>query len=407
MKVFTGMNKFYRGWWVLLGLSLMYIGSNGFGIYTLPLFYPSISQELALTKGVITQAPSNMYLVLALCSPFCGWLLDRFAPRVILGIAAVIMAVLFVSLAMISSFEQLKWYYVFFGVALSLGGVIPSVYLISRWFDKHRGIALGLFLNASSFGATILSKPAGYFLASGGWRVAAMYVGIPVVGIIILAQFLLENRPSEEEFQQEVMPRNSFLQDYTLSQALRQPTFYTLLIATAALWFCINGILFNKDLFLSDLQLTPSQTASFASSFFFCSIIGKIVFGYISDKIRKKDAMLGSIVVLGLGVLLLKTCLTHVDMLTISAIVLGIGYSGAFTMIQLLIAEHYAGKSYGLILGVFTMIDTLAGSIGIRAIGQLRASTGSYNTSFEVMLTLCIVAIVLVAFSRKKESLNT
>jgi nitrate/nitrite transporter NarK len=117
------------------------------------------------------------------------------------------MSVLFVSLAFINTFEQLKWYYVFFGVALSLGGVIPSVYLISRWFDKHRGIALGLFLNASSFGATILSKPAGYFLASGGWRTAAMYVGIPVVGIIILAQLLLKNRPKEEEFQGEVMPQ--------------------------------------------------------------------------------------------------------------------------------------------------------------------------------------------------------
>lgn len=403
MKVFTGMNKFYRGWWVLLGLSLMYIGSNGFGIYTIPLFYPSISEELALTKGVITQAPSNMYLILALCSPFCGWLLDRFAPRLILGIAAFIMSVLFLSLSMISTFEQFKWYYLFFGVALSLGGVIPSVYLISRWFDKHRGIALGLFLNASSLGATILSKPSGHFLETGGWRTAATYVGIPVVGIILLAQFLLKNRPTEEEFQYEWTSKNHHQQDLTLSEALRQPTFFTLLIATAALWFCINGILFNKDLFLTDLHLIPSQTANFASLFFFFSIIGKIVFGYISDKIRKKDAMLASIAVLGIGVLLLKTCLINTDLLAISAIVLGMGYSGAFTMIQLLIAEHYAGKSYGLILGVFTMIDTLAGSIGIRTIGQLRASTGSYATSFEVMLTLCIVATVLVFFSRKKK----
>ncbi|MDI9881995.1 MFS transporter [Flectobacillus longus] len=403
MKVFTGMNKFYRGWWVLLGLSLMYIGSNGFGIYTIPLFYPSISEELALTKGVITQAPSNMYLILALCSPFCGWLLDRFAPRVILGIAAFIMSILFLSLSKISTFEQFKWYYLFFGVALSLGGVIPSVYLISRWFDKHRGIALGLFLNASSLGATILSKPSGHFLETGGWRTAATYVGIPVVGIILLAQFLLKNRPTEEEFQYEWTSKNHHQQDLTLSEALRQPTFFTLLIATAALWFCINGILFNKDLFLTDLHLIPSQTANFASLFFFFSIIGKIVFGYISDKIRKKDAMLASIAVLGIGVLLLKTCLINTDLLAISAIVLGMGYSGAFTMIQLLIAEHYAGKSYGLILGVFTMIDTLAGSIGIRTIGQLRASTGSYATSFEVMLTLCIVATVLVFFSRKKK----
>jgi MFS family permease len=403
MKVFTGMNKFYRGWWVLLGLSLMYIGSNGFGIYTIPLFYPSISEELALTKGVITQAPSNMYLILVLCSPFCGWLLDRFAPRVILGIAAFIMSVLFLSLSIISTFEQFKWYYLFFGVALSLGGVIPSVYLISRWFDKHRGIALGLFLNASSLGATILSKPSGHFLETGGWRTAATYVGIPVVGIILLAQFLLKNRPTEEEFQYEWTSKNHHQQDLSLSEALRQPTFFTLLIATAALWFCINGILFNKDLFLTDLHLIPSQTANFASLFFFFSIIGKIVFGYISDKIRKKDAMLASIVVLGIGVLLLKTCLINTDLLAISAIVLGMGYSGAFTMIQLLIAEHYAGKSYGLILGVFTMIDTLAGSIGIRTIGQLRASTGSYKTSFEVMLTLCIIATVLVFFSRKKK----
>lgn len=397
------IQKIYRGWWVLLGLSLVYIGSNGYGIYTIPLFYPSISEELSLSKGLITQAPSNMYLVLALFSPFCGWLLDRFAPRLILGIAAFLMALLFAFFPYIASFEQLKIYYVFFGIALSLGGVIPSVYLISRWFEKRRGLALGLFLNASSLGATLISKPTGHLLESEGWSVAATYVGLPIVLLILLAQLLLKNRPSSSELEGELVPKLSSSSEVKLKDVLRQNTFYTLLMATAVLWFCINAILFNKDLFLSDLSLKPSETASFATLFFFCSIVGKLIFGYISDKIQKKAAMLGSVVVLGLGVFFLKLCLQHSSLLPLAAIILGMGYSGAFTMIQLLIAEHYAGKSYGLILGVFTMVDTLAGSIGIRAVGQLRAQTGSYNDAFLLMIILCITAILLILVTTKRK----
>jgi hypothetical protein len=100
--------------------------------------------------------------------------------------------------------------------------------------------------------------------------------------------------------------------------------------------------------------------------------------------------MLGSIVVLGLGVLLLKTCLTHVSYADNGSHCARNRLFRGFYDDSTLIAEHYAGKSYGLILGVFTMIDTLAGSIGIRTIGQLRASTGSYNTSFEVMLAFVL-----------------
>jgi nitrate/nitrite transporter NarK len=76
--------------------------------------------------------------------------------------------------------------------------------------------------------------------------------------------------------------------------------------------------------------------------------------------------------------------------------VYGIAFSGAFTMIQVVVAELYSGSSYGKILGIFTMIDTLAGSMGIIVLGSMRKNSGSYLGAFDTMILLCGFACICV-----------
>ena len=75
------------------------------------------------------------------------------------------------------------------------------------------------------------------------------------------------------------------------------------------------------------------------------------------------------------------------------AIIAGIGFSGAFTAIQLLLASYYAGNSYGKILALMTLIDTLAGALGTRVVGLLRESSGSYLPAIDLMIACCAAAI--------------
>jgi MFS family permease len=384
-------------WIVLLALFLIYIGSNGFGYNTLPLWFPSLTTEFNIAKGQISEAPSLMLILVSLLSPLFGYLLDKWNAKMIMLIGVIGLSVCFLLFSKISSFFELKVFYTFYALFLCMGGFLPSMFLINKWFEKNRGIAVGIFLNASSLSAIFLNKWAGKLIVENGWREAEFMMAITVLTFLILPWFWIKNN-NKTTFDNVNDCQSESL---TIINVAKTPTFYMLLFVTGTLWFCINGLLFNKDTFLNDLQKTVEERASFASLFFFCGLIGKIVFGWLSDKFNKKWIMLLSIFNLLLGSCLLYFSLTNSEMIKWVAIIYGFGYSGTFTIIQVLIADYYMGKNYGTILGVFAMVDTLAGSAGIALVGKIRQFSGSYLLAFETMILLCVATLVITLFIKR------
>lgn len=382
-------------WIVLFALFFIYVGSNGFGFNTLPLWFPSLTAEFNIEKGQISEAPSLMLILVSLLSPLFGYLLDKWNAKTMMLIGIVGLSLCFLSFSKISSFFELKVFYTFYALFLCMAGFLPSMFLINKWFEKNRGIAVGIFLNASSLSAIFLNKWAGKLIVEKGWREAEFIMAIVVLTFLILPWFGIKNKNVENA--QNI----DKLSDVTLKNIIKTPTFYILLLVTGTLWFCINGLLFNKDIYLNDLHKTVEERASFASLFFFCGLIGKIAFGWLSDKFNKKWIMMLSIFNLLMGSWLLYSSILNPEMIKWVAIIYGFGYSGAFTIIQVLIADYYMGKNYGTILGIFAMIDTLAGSAGIAIVGKIRQYSGSYSYAFETMILLCVVTLIITFFAQK------
>lgn len=392
-------------WVILFALFFVYLASNGFGFNTLPLWYPSLTSEFNLAKGQISEAPSLMLILVAFLSPLFGYMLDKWNPKTMMLIGGIGLSGLLLGFSKITSFGELKIFYLLYAVFLCFGGIITSMFLINKWFDKNRGLAVGIFLNASSLGAVLFNKWAGVLIAEKGWRDAEMTMAFVMCVLLIAPWFFIKNRPKDKTERGGKGFVHNINQDVTLKEAAKTPSFYLLLLITGTLWYCINGLLFNKDTYLNDLQKTVAERGDFASLFFLCGLIGKLSFGFMSDKFSKKGIMIVSIANLLLGSWLLKNSLFNQDLVKWVAIVYGFGYSGAFTMIQVLIADFYMGKNYGAILGIFTMIDTLAGSAGIILVGKNRQFSGTYLHAFDTMVILCAVTL-LAAFLIKKPSIN-
>jgi MFS transporter, OFA family, oxalate/formate antiporter len=390
-------------WVILFALFFVYLASNGFGFNTLPLWYPSLTSEFNLAKGQISEAPSLMLILVAFLSPFFGYMLDKWNPKTMMLIGGIGLSGLFLGFSKITTFTELKIFYLLYAVFLCFGGIITSMFLINKWFDKNRGLAVGIFLNASSLGAVLFNKWSGGLIAEKGWREAEMIMAFVMCILLIAPWFLIKNRPKIETTGSGII--RNLKEDITLKQAAKTPSFYLLLLITGTLWYCINGLLFNKDTYLNDLHKTVEERGGFASLFFLCGLIGKLFFGFMSDKFSKKGIMIISIANLLLGSWFLKHSLSNPELVKWVAIVYGFGYSGAFTMIQVLIADFYIGKNYGAILGIFTMVDTLAGSAGIILVGKNRQFSGTYLHAFDTMLILCTVTL-FATFLIKKPSPN-
>lgn len=401
------MKKIYFGWWVLTGLFLIYLVSNGIGLNTLPLFNKSLINEFKWDPEEVTRPAGLLFFLIAILSPFVGILFNRYSAKLLMSIGSFGLLFCLIAFSQIQNYTQFTLIYLLYGVALLLAGIIPSIYLLTIWFYKYRGIAIGIFLMASSFGGAVFNPVAGYLIKEFGWRNAALWLAAFSSIFLLVPVFLLvRNKPSElglfpDGADAEPQYRFSSSQEgVTFVQAVTSLQFYLILFVTASMWFCITGIIRHQTIFFNqDLKIDTIIAGQVTGLFFLFSILGKVLFGYLSDQFNKKLIMLLATVNLAVGsTLLLLISNEQSYVMYLYAVVYGIGFSGAFTMIQVVVAEVYQGKSYGSILGMVTGVDTFAGSMGIILLGIIRKGQESYYPAFYLMFGLCLIACLCVNF---------
>jgi MFS family permease len=398
----------YRRWFVLTGLMMIYATSSGIIVHTLPLLYPSLIDEFGWSRAQMTLPATVFFIFGAITSPPAGVLFDRFSVRRIMLVGVIGLIISLMCLPLMSALWQLVTVYLVFGLSLSLCGLTASMVILTKWFHEKRGRATGLLLMSSSLGGAIFPLILGAGIEALGWRGAIAFVSIMAVCMTLPALiFLIIDRPATSTLNINLetnLSRKSLIKKGpTLRAAIQTPTFYLIAIATGSIWVAIIALTQHQSLHLvKDVGVDATLLPKVFSVFFACSVVGKFSFGWLSDYLNKEFSMIISIIILGGGLLIIRS-LDADDrvMLFAYAVLGGIGFSGAFTTIQLLIAQHFAGDSYGKILALIVMIDSLAGGIGTRVIAKMRDGSDSYTAGWDVLIALCVVAIVCTFIIRQ------
>lgn len=406
----ASMKSLFYGWLVLACAFLIFVVVT-VGVNGLPLLNVSLKEIFGWTHEQVTRGPSILYFVVAVVSPFAGALVDKFGPRLMMAVGSLLTVAALLLYPLITEPWHLVGIYIFCAASITLGGAIAGVTLLSYWFNRYRGIAVGIYLVGSSLGGIVFPQLIAELTKAYGWQQTALLLALVAALIAFAPLLLIRNRPQEkntvpdgQETPQQITPAhpNTYESNLTLADALANPMFYLVLYVTAAVFFCITGVVQNFALFMRDVGLDDKQTANALSLFFICSIAGKLVFGALSDRFSKKSILVAAVINMTVGALLMRLIPdnSHV-FLPLFAVVFGLGYSGAFTMVQLTVAEYYAGRNFGKILGVVTTMDTLAGSAGIYLLGTLRTLQGNYMTGIHVLIGVSISAVLCALLIRK------
>jgi MFS family permease len=397
-----------RKWIVLSGLFLIYMASNGITLHTLPLLYPELIDSFGWQASEVTLPATVFFLVGAVTSPPAGWLLDRFSPRKIIMIGSFLLSIALIGFSLVQALWQLVVVYALLGLGLSLCGLVSNMVVLTDWFDQKRGRATGILLMASSLGGVLFPLVVGGSLATQGWRATMLGVGLATGALMISSAWLLlrDNpyrmasgapKPSGSE-------ANAFMGG--LGDALRQIKFYKVLFLTGSLWFVIIALTQHQSIYLTqDVGLPKAQLPSVFSLFFACSVVGKFGFGILSEYFSVNRVMAASNLTLATALILLtQVTVDHQLLLFTYAAVAGIGFSGAFTCIQLVVAHLYRGPSYGRILAVVVLTDTLCGALGTRLVALLREWQGAYLSALTGMVALTLIATFLVMTLKSDET---
>ena len=398
----TGATPQHRRWIVLGGLFLVYMASNGVTLHTLPLLYPELMDSFGWQASEVTLPATVFFVIGAVTSPPAGWLLDRYSSRAIIGFGSTLLTLGLLAYSATSSLWQLVAVYALLGLALSLCGLVSNMVMLTGWFDSGRGRATGILLMASSLGGALFPLAVGSGIEQLGWRQTVLLTGVGV-GSLMLGSVWLLLRDGRRLMPDSPSPGPSSDREQRVIPLILTRRFAAIVFATGSLWFIIIALTQHQSIHLArDVGLARSSLPSVFSLFFGCSMVGKFCFGLLSDRFDLHRVMASAILMLAIALLALSQMTASATALLYGyAVLAGLGFSGAFTCIQILIAAHYSGPLYGRILATIVLIDTLCGALGTQTIARVREWQGDYSSAFIGMAMLAALsAIVVLSLTR-------
>jgi MFS family permease len=391
---------FFYGWWLVLvagvGLFMGYVPIIGF---TFSVFFKSLAQEFKWSRGEISLAFSISLLALSIALPIAGRLVDRLGARRI-----IIPAVLFFGLGL-SSFYFLTsnlWYfyavYLFLGVVGSGISPVPYYHVISRWFDRRRGLALGLSMTGAGLSAFIMPSLSYFLISKIGWRLAyvAIASGVVIVTLLVVAPFLKETpeevglKPDGEDASEGGPTPHKPSFGLSTGEALRSGTFWVMSSSFFLVSLSLSGCLIHMVPLLTDRNLSAQKAALAVSVLGGANLLGRLVTGYLLDHFKASYIALYLFSGSALGILFLWMGMAG-NWAFLAALLIGLGMGAEGDIMAYLIGRYYGLRAYGEIYGYVLSIYTVGAMIGPIVMGAAFDRTGSYS----LILFIFFVATLL------------
>jgi len=393
----VSMNSRYFPWIVAVsGLTVLMV-SNGLVISGITAFDESLIGEFGWARGDLKLRDLITLVGTGLIAPFIGIAIDRFGVRALLAAGSLMLAGGYLAYAQVSSLGHVYLIHLVFAAALVASGVNVSVIMVSAWFVRHRGTALGLVLVGTSVGGVLFPPLITALIAMYGWREAFQLMALAPALVLMVALFLAR---SPQHWGLAPLGAGSVTsdarafgdpEDLTLPQALRTSSFWALVLVAGLSFYCMLGVISSLRLHLMDLGADPAAASRGFAWMMSMALAGKFLFGFLADRINQRVVLLVNLAVMLIGAALLASMDAG---LTFAATTLfGLGWGGLFTLIQIQAINHFGLTHAGKILGVITLIDASAGGLGAWLTNQLFAREQSYALSYQLMVVLMGVAL--------------
>lgn len=370
----------------------------GIMFYGLPFFYDFWVTDFGWSRAEVTSGNAfGKIIVGPLFGFLAGWIIDRFGPRRLMLSGIVMGGIALIGLSQMTALWQFYLFYLFNSLGYMCGGPLPNQVLVSRWFNKSRGKAMGIIYLGIGIGGMLVPQIAKGLITNFDWRTSLMILGILMIAIAFpMAWFVQENpeNAAEKKHEEAKTP---------LSPILRDWPFYLLAIGSMCSIGAVAGTIQNLKLFFSiDLHYTQQEAANILSIVLGSSIIGRLLMGWLADRMRKKYVMVIIYALVAASIPLLFLATTP-GVIYVFAFLFGVALGGDYMIIPLMAAELFGVKVMGRVMGLIITVDGLAEAFAPMLAGWLRDKSGSYATGFSSLILLAAIGTLAVLFLPAKK----
>ena len=391
--------------WVMVAMTVGVLVVHALISYCFGLFLKPMTLEFGWDRGALAAVYSMIVLVTGSLGILSGRLTDRYGPRPIVTIGGLLIGIAFILMSRINSLWQV---YLIWGFLVGVGFsfcLIPVMTIIPRWFVKGRGMVMGIAMAGRGIGGIISPLLAQWLISDYGWRWTFFILGlIALVLIISIAQFMRHSpqrmglKPyGGDEIAEVKQSQSTAIEGLSFSQAIRTSRFWLFGFILASVFFCLGTIMVHIVPYAGDTGIPAITAASVLSIAAGISIIGRLIIGFISDRIGGRLILTICLILLTLSIIWLlfaeKTWMFYVF-----AVIFGLSYGGFTLLLPVVTAELFGLASLGIIIGGITFMTTLGDAVGAPVSGTIFDITGSYRLAFLTIIGICTVAVILSVF---------
>lgn len=392
---------------VVLGCLVCQMGAGLF--YASRAIAPDVIQDLGWTRTMWSSAMAPMIFVTSVCQAVIGAACVRYGVRPVLVGAVLSLGATFLVLASMHSLPA--FYAATMLLALGNAGIgdVSVGAVVTRWFQRSRGVALGFALAGSNIGAVVFVKAIDAWTGPFGWRGATAAVGVLAVAMILpFALFVVRDpHPGEGEDATPVGAAVSVAgavaeeASSTLAQALRRPPFWILFLTVFCYAVAQLGMIDHLVLYLVDLGYSRSQAADALGFTVGAGILAKLGAGAIALRIPTRRLLVANTALLAFAIALLPFA-ADPRLLAVAGFSFGIATSARDVLIPLSAAEFFGARYFAEIYGVMMLAYFPGGGLGPIVLARVRDVTGSYEMGFGVCLAILLAALAGQIFAARQ-----
>lgn len=371
------------------------LGAGPVIFYSLPLIMGPITTEFHWGRAEFSVVMIIASFLAAISSPVLGWLTDRWGARPIMITGTALFGLAILALSQLTgSLTQLYLMWIPVGITAAFVGPVAFSKVISLWFHRRRGLALGVIGIGGGVGAALMPQFLAVVIAHWGWRGAYVGMGLLVLVVALGAAILLLHEPPREAGGAGRDLRPGADVGMSAAEARRTGTLWIILAAQFLIAVSVTGIIGHSVPLLTDRGMARETAATVLSMAGLFTIIGRMLSGWLLDRYDTPKVAVIFFIAPLLGAVLLHYGAALPVMMG-AGILLGLGLGSEAEILGYWVSRYFGLKAFAEIYAYTYGIFVIGAGFGPFVMG----ASYDYDHSYGVVLTameICMAVSVLL-----------
>lgn len=403
-KPARGAGLWYYGWTVVAVTVLSQLSANALTFNCFSLFLRHWSADLHTPVATLVLALTAMVLIASVASPVVGMLADRFSARVLFGAGLTGMGMFYIALGRVTAgWQVLALYGVLAAPMLTLCTAVPGNAVISRWFVRRLGLALGLSSFGIGLGGVVAPPLVAALLPVLGWRLIWQYAGLLLIGVVMpLVVVLLRDAPGPGDDRAYLAGGDEAAVGHAhhgriaggpgWRAVLGRGRFWLLVATYLAILAAGSAVIQNLAPYAAAQGFGEKTAALLIAVAGGMHVIGSLVLGALTDRFGPRACFVGLSLTVGGGLTVLAIG-GSLPMLILGVALIGLN-AAVMTPLSAAVAGEFGPEGFGQAFGL-AMLFLPASSPFAYVLARTHDLAGSYRPALLAFAGLQAVALVM------------